>query len=118
MSLLDATSEACVMLDRTTASDGYGGFVESWRDGATFNASIVLDDSTEAQIALAAGAKGIYTIATKKSVNLRFHDVLRRSSDNKVFRVVSDGDDKKTPSTAQLNMRVVKAEEWVLPEVG
>lgn len=118
MSLLDATSEVCFMLDRTTAADGYGGYIETWHDGAKINASIVLDTSTEAQIALAAGARGVYTIAVKKGVNLRYNDVLRRTSDNKVFRVVSDGDDKKTPRTANLDMRVVKAEEWVLPEVN
>ena len=115
MNLLDRMSDVCIMLDRTTTSDGYGGFTENWTDGAVFNASITLDESTEAQIALAAGAKGVYTIATKKSVNLRFHDVLRRTSDNKVFRVVSDGDDKKTPKGA-MNLRVVKAEEWVIPD--
>lgn len=116
MSLLDASSYDCVMLDRTTIPDGYGGIISTWVLGARFNAAIALDDSTQAQTALALGAKGVYTVATKRNVMLRYHDVFTRQSDNKIFRVVTDGEDKKTPSTAGLDMRVVKAEEWQLPE--
>ena len=115
MSLLEDSSYACVMIDRTTSPDGYGGIIDSWSDGAEFTAAIALDTSTAAQTALAMGATGVYTVVTKKTVNLRFHDVFRRKSDGKIFRVVTDGDDKKTPPSAGLNMRVVRAEEWTLP---
>lgn len=114
MSLLEQSSYKCVFIDRTTTSDGYGGTVDVWVEGASFDAAIALDDSIQAQTALAMGVKGVYTVATKKTVNLRYHDVFRRLPDNKVFRVVTDGDDKKTPSSAGLNMRVVRAEEWQL----
>jgi hypothetical protein len=46
---------------------------------------------------------------------LQFHDIFIRKEDNKVFRVTSDGDDKKTPSIASLDMRQVSAEEWRIP---
>jgi hypothetical protein len=39
--------------------------------------------------------------------------VFRRESDGKIFRVTSDGDDKKTPPSAGLDMRQVTAEEFV-----
>ena len=48
-------------------------------------------------------------------MTLEYHDVFRRSSDNKIFRVTSDGDDRKTPTSAKLDMRQVTAEEWELP---
>ena len=80
MSLLDDSSFVCTMLDRTTVSDGYGGFVETWQDGASFVAAIGLDNSTQAQIALAEGAKGVYSVLTKRNINLRFHDVFRREN--------------------------------------
>ena len=44
-----------------------------------------------------------------------FGDVFVRSADEKIFRVTSDGTDKKTPASAALDLRIVTAEE--LPEL-
>lgn len=115
MSLLDVVTERCQMLDKVTVSDGMGGYERQWVNGAEFDAAISIDNSVQAQTAMAAGVKGIYTVTTKRAINLQFHDVFRRLSDGKVFRCTTDGDDKKTPSTAGLDMRSVQAEEWVLP---
>lgn len=115
MSLLTQAMETCVMIDRTTTSDGYGGIISVWTDGAEFQAAIVLDSSMQARVAAVQGVTALYTITTKKTLNLQYHDVFRRVSDGKVFRVTSDGDDKKTPASASLNMRNVSAEEWSLP---
>ena len=114
MSLLDEAMTPCVLLDKTTEADGYGGYVTSWREGALFDCAIVLDNSIQAQIAEKQGVTGIYTVTTKKAMNLQYHDVFKRKSDNKIFRVTSDGDDKHTPASAGLNMRQVSAEEWSL----
>ena len=116
MSLLSGAMEQCVMLDKRTEADGYGGFITIWVEGASFNAAIVLDSSMQARIAEHEGVTGLYTVTTEKIVNLQFHDVFKRLSDGKIFRVKSDGDDKKTPSVATLNMRQVSAEEWRLAE--
>lgn len=115
MSLLSEAMELCTMLDKTTEADGRGGFVTSWREGAQFNAAIVFDSSMQAKIGEAQGVTALYTITTNKGVNLQYHDVFRRASDNKIFRVTSDGDDKHTPDSAGLNMRQVSAEEFTLP---
>lgn len=115
MSLLDVMTERCQMIDKTTVDDGMGGYERIWVNGATFDAAISFDDSVQAQTAMAAGVKGVYTVTTKKNVNLQFHDVFRRLSDGKVFRCTTDGDDNKTPPSAGLNMRSVRAEEWSLP---
>ena len=117
MSLLSEAMTACVMLDKTTASDGRGGFTPTWAEGAEFDAAVVLDSSIQAKVALASGVTGIYTVTTNRGVNLQYHDVFRRTEDGKVFRVTSDGDDKKTPASAGLNMRQVSAEEWAIPTV-
>lgn len=114
MSLLDEAMESCTMLDKTTVSDGYGGIIAVYNDGAPFDAAAVLDDSMQARAAEKQGVTALYTITTKKTVNLQFHDVFRRESDKKIFRVTSDGDDKHTPASASLNMRQVSAEEWKL----
>lgn len=112
MSLLDEAMESCVMLDKTTTSDGYGGFVTHWSDGAEFQAAIVFDSSMAARVAAVQGVTDLYTVTTRKTVTLNYHDVFRRVRDGKIFRVTSDGDDKATPKSAALDMRVVNAEEW------
>ena len=117
MSLLDDYMENCVMIDKTTVSDGRGGFDYAFVEGAEFQAAITLDNSIQAKIAEQQGVTGIYSVTTQKSINLQYHDIFRRSSDSKVFRVTSDGDDKKTPVSATLNMRQVSAEEYTLPSV-
>lgn len=116
MSLLSEAMEKCTMLDKSTVSDGRGGFITQWTDGAEFDAACVFDSSMQARMAEAAGVKALYTITTAKNVNLQYHDVFRRESDKKIFRVTSDGDDKKTPNSASLNMRQVTAEEFTPAE--
>ena len=118
MSLLSEAMEACVLLDRITARDSYGSLTERWQDGAAFDAAIVLDSSMQARVAAAQGVTGLYTVTTGKQINLQYHDVFRRVRDGKIFRCTSDGDDKKTPASASLNMRQVQAEEWELTSNG
>jgi hypothetical protein len=116
MSLIDDFTSKCVMQDRVTQPDGYGGFKPSWVDGAEFDAAITLDTSMQSRIAEQQGVTALYTVTTKKNINLQYHDAFKRLSDGKIFRVTSDGDDKATPISASLNMRQVSAEEWSLPQ--
>lgn len=114
MSLLLDALEPCIMLDKTTTPDGYGGFIPAWKEGAEFKAAIVFNTSLEARRAQAEGVKSLYTVTTSRGTMLEYHDVFRRARDGKVFRVTSDGDDKYTPNSAALDMRQVTAEEWSL----
>lgn len=114
MSLLSEAMEAFTILDKTTTSDGYGGMVTEWKEGAEIMGAIVLDTSMQARTAEAQGVKSVYTFTTRKDVTLSYHDVLRRDRDGKIFRVTSDGSEKRTPASASLNMRQVTAEEWAL----
>ena len=114
MSLLHEAMDTCTILDKRTAADGYGGYTTTWEDGAEFQAAIILDTSMQARTAEKAGVTALYTVTTRKAMNLQYHDVFRREADGKVFRVTSDGDDKKTPASARLDMRQVSAEEWTL----
>lgn len=114
MSLLDDALETCVIMDKTTQPDGYGGYVSRYVDGAEFKAAIVFDTSMEARLAERQGVKSLYTVTTSRALTLQYHDVFKRLRDNKIFRVTSDGDDKFTPASTALDMRQVTAEEWVL----
>lgn len=115
MSLLSEAMEPFVMLDKSTVADGYGGFVSVWTEGATFDAAAVYDTSIEARVAGVQGVTSLYTITTSRAVTLEYHDVCKRLSDNKIFRITSDSEDKKTPRSATLDMRQVTAEEWSVP---
>ena len=118
MSLLSEAMEKCTMLLKSVTNDGYGGYITSWAEGAEFEAAIVFDTSIQARQAEAAGVSSLYTVTTGRGLTLEYHDVFRRKSDGKVFRVTSDGDDKYTPNSASLDMRQVTAEEWTLPSNG
>lgn len=115
MSLLDEMMENCTMLDVISVSDGYGGVVRRFIDGAPFLCAVTLDTSTQARVAEKQGVNNLYTATTKKTTNLQFHNVFRRERDGKIFRVTSDGDDKHTPNSAMLDMRQVSCEEWEIP---
>ena len=115
MSLLDEAMETYIIMDKTTVADGYGGYNTEYVEGAKFKGAIVFNNSLEAKKAEAQGVSSVYTLTTKKNINLQYHDVLRRVRDGKIFRVTSDGDDLYTPDSATLNMRNVSCEEWQLP---
>lgn len=115
-SLLSEAMETCIMLDKTTEDDGYGGYITTWNEGAYFKAAITFDTSIEARTAEKSGVTSLYTVTTSRSLTLEYHDVFRRARDNKIFRVTSDGDDKYTPASTRLDMRQVTAEEWELPQ--
>lgn len=112
MSLLSEQMDTCVMLNKRTQADGYGGYIQTWVDGAEFEAAITFDTSIEARAAEKQGVTSLYTVTTTKALTLEYHDVFRRVRDGKIFRVTSDGDDRYTPASASLNMRQVSAEEW------
>ena len=114
MSLLHEAMESCILYEKTRVSDGYGGWITEWTEGVEFQAAITLDSSMQARIGEAQGVKALYTVTTRRAVNLQYHDVFQREADKKVFRVTSDGDDKLTPLSAGLDMRQVTAEEWRL----
>lgn len=113
MSLLNDAMIKCVFLDKKKTSDGQGGYINTWTEGAEFQAAVTFDTSIEARTAEKQGVTNLYTVSTRKAITLDYHDVFKRLSDGKIFRVTSDGDDKATPESAKLNMRVVTSEEWI-----
>jgi len=115
MSLIDTMKEACTMIDRRTISDGQGGTIQAWVDGAKFDAAIIKDNTMQARIAEKQGVTEVYTVTTGKNVQLDFHDVFRRESDGAIFRVTSNITDSKTPAVASFQFGQVTAERWVLP---
>lgn len=114
MSLIDAFKETCCHVDKFSVPDGEGGTATVWRDGAEFEAAVVVESSVEARIAEAQGVAAVYTVTTDRNVRLDFHDVFRRLSDGQTFRVTSDPDDGHTPDVATFQFNQVSAERWAL----
>lgn len=110
MSLLSEAMEQCVFWDKVTVEDGYGGTRPDWRKGAEFFAAFSFSTSMEARRAELEGVRNLYTITTPRNTTLMFGDILERKRDGKLFKVTSDGKDKRTPASATLDMRVVTAE--------
>lgn len=114
MSLIDAFKGPCVVMAASKVPDGEGGFTTAWREGAEFEAAIVRDTSLGARIAERDGLANTYTVTVPAGAPLEFHDVFRRKSDGQVFRVTSNGDDRRTPPAASFRFEQVSAEEWGL----
>lgn len=114
MSLLQQAMTDVVAMEKTRVSDGEGGFIVDWVDGAVFKAAITFDTSMQSRIGEKQGVSSRYTVTTHKNAKLAFHDVIRRLNDGKIFRITSDGDDKQTPDSASFQFLQVTAEEWWL----
>lgn len=114
MSLLNQAMTDVVLMDKRREPDGEGGFITDWIESVVFQAAITFDTSMESRIAEKQGVSSRYTVTTNKSAKLDYHDIIKRLSDGKIFRITSDGDDKQTPKSASFQFLQVTAEEWVL----
>ena len=112
MNLYEKMMTPCVRMERKGSDDGEGGTRTEWIAGKRIDAAIVRDTSTAAKVAEKAGVTSVYTITTKRNVLLGFHDVIKRLSDGKIFRVTSDIGDKVSPGMSLIDISQVTAEKW------
>ena len=116
MNLLQSMMEPCVMMDKTTVSDGMGGIVAVWVEGAAFDAFVRKESAPEITVAEQQGAKEMFTLVVPMGVNLEYHDVFKRLRDGAVFRLTSNTKDGETSKTASIPVQVARAncERWEL----
>ena len=114
MNLLDTMREACVMMDKTTVSDGMGGFTPTWTEGAAFTAVIRKDATPEEIVAQQQGAAETFTVIVDKSVPLEYHDVFKRVTDGAIFRLTSNTKDAAAPARSTVPIAKATCERWVL----
>ena len=115
MTLIEGMMESCVMMDKTSAPDGMGGFTYKWVDGAEFSATFIKASSPEITLAEMQGASEQYTVVTYSNVTLDYHDVFKRTSDNAVFRVTGFNRDAEAPEVSSIQISKVTAERWTIP---
>ena len=112
--LINKAFTDCVTMVQQDVPDGFGGYKPSWVEGKHFKAAVVYQTSTEAKIAEKQGVTGLWNIYVPRETTLEFHNVFKRLSDGQIFRITSK-DDKATPVGAGLDLRLISAEEWELP---
>lgn len=112
--LVNSFMEDCIFLEKRTVSDGQGGFETSYIDGAQFKCAIVTNQNIQTKIAEKQGVTSLYNITSKKNVVLEFHDIIKRKSDNQIFRITSNSKDIQTPNISTLDFYQVSAEKWSL----
>jgi hypothetical protein len=113
--LLDSMMEKCRIMNHVRLDDDYGGYTDTWTEGASFDATIIKNSTTEAQIAEKQGVSELFTVVVKKGFTLSFHDVFKRVSDGQIFRVTSNVKDSEAPEASSVKIAKVTAEKWVLP---
>lgn len=112
--LFELFKEPCVLLEKRTMSDGQGGYTHEWRDGVTFRAAVIKNETLAARVAEKQGVTEVYQVYADEELELDFHDVFRRVKDGATFRVTSNAHDSRTPDVATFSFSMVTAERWTL----
>jgi hypothetical protein len=113
--MLEESFEKFTLLYKRPVPDGMGGYTREWVDGVQFEGSLDKDDDLQGRVAEQQGVTSVYTIITRKDIDLDFHDVFRRLSDGLTYRVTGDIKDSQTPKSAGLQYAWVPVERWDLP---
>lgn len=110
-------AESAVILNKKTTSDGMGGWTVAWVESDPFPALISFDNSMAAKVAGKQGVTSLYSIILPKTIPLTEFEIIKRVSDEKIFRLTSDPNDQKTPEDSKgLDYKVVSAEVYTLPK--
>lgn len=116
MSLLSDSYEPFYFIEKKFAPDGAGGLIPTWTQGAEFQATANIPQSSIADIANKLTERINCTITTSRAIALESMDVIQRKEDGMIFRILSKGKGNETPKGAGLDMRQCKAEVWTIPD--
>lgn len=117
MSLIESMMEDAVIMLPEGGSDGEGGQNVQYREGNKIKAVFAMTNAIKITAAEKAALENAFTITTHRGTLLQFHNIVKRKSDGRTFRITSNGNDRKTPaSSAIYPFAQVQAEEWRLPE--
>lgn len=116
MSLLTQMMDECRILNHVRTDDDFGGYTDTWTDGARFMAAIAKNSSPEVMVAEQQGLSEQYTVVVNDSFTLDYHDVFKRAKDNAIFRVTSRTVDSTAHPASTVRIAKVTAERWELPQ--
>lgn len=110
MNLLQQMMVDCRIMNHIRTDDEFGGYVETWTEGATFKAAIAKVTSAEQLVAEQQGVSESYTIVVSQAITLDYHDILKRVSDGALFRVTSRTVDSEAHPASTVKIAKVTAE--------
>lgn len=116
MSLLDDFARECVLMEKTRVSDGAGGYITTWTDGAVFLNYQALDTSMEARRAEKEGVASVYSALVEKAVPIEYGDYFKDRETGETYRVTSEPADKQAPRSSTLPLKFFTAERRALPK--
>lgn len=119
VSLLDDFASKCVLMEKTRAPDGAGGYVTAWSEGAEFLNYQALDTSMEARRAEKGGVTSVYSALVNQSVPIEYGDYFRDRGTGNTYRVTSNPEEREAPRSAGPAIRALKfftAERKELPK--
>lgn len=103
--------EEFIFMDYVSVPNGLGGMKFEFHEGTHFQAGILVNSSTEAEIAYRSGVKTIFTIVTEWGVELEHKDVIKRVRDNRLYMITGNAIDNTAPDFAdEVQTREVTAE--------
>lgn len=114
MNLIEAFMEDFILLNEKNTVDREGGMLTTWEEAGVIQCAVVNDTSISARIAEREGVTSTYTVTTSKDIHLKYHYVIKRARDGKVFRITSDDLDKVSPRISNLDINQYTAEKWEL----
>ena len=112
--LLDDYGRKCVLLEKTNAPDGFGGYETAWKDGIEFQNYQTLESSMEARIAEKQGVTSVYNALVKRDLPIEYHSIFRDETTKQTYRVTSDPSDSQAPKSASFDLKFFTAERWAL----
>lgn len=115
MSLLTQMMVDCRILNHIRQDDDFGGYTDTWTEGAKFKAAIAKNSSPEIIAAEQQGISEQFTVVVDKGFSLDYHDVFKRLDDESIFRVTSRTTDSTAHPASTVKIATVTAERWVLP---
>ncbi len=94
----------------TQTDSPLGGKIDTWTDGASFQAGISTNNSREMQVAYRNGLATQYIVVVPTTVTLVQNERIKRVSDGRDYRITSNGADMRTPACAALQYMQATAE--------
>ena len=115
VTLIQNIMDKCHLIDIVTSDDAYGSARKSYRVGASIDAAIIKNSTTEAIVAEKQGITEIFTVVTNSGSMLDYHSIIRRDSDKEYFIITSREVDSKAPAQSTVQISKVNAERWKVP---
>lgn len=116
MALIDDFSRSCVIMEKSRVSDGEGGYITTWTEGAEFINHQSIDTSMEARIAEKQGVTSVYSALVDTAVPIEYGDYFKDKENGNVYRVTSRPEEKIAPKSASFNLKYFTAERTELPQ--